>query len=119
MSWQRRARRAAATTCSCCERGASFGYNNLVSDMRSLAIMRATGCPVVFDATHSLQLPGRQGSASGGQREFVPVLARAAVAVGVDASSWKRIPIGEGALRWAERMAARPHEGAAGDAGRA
>ena len=66
-----------------CERGASFGYNNLVSDMRSLAIMRETGCPVVFDATHSVQLPGGQGSSSGGQREFVPVLARAAVAVGV------------------------------------
>ena len=66
-----------------CERGASFGYNNLVSDMRSLAVMRQTGCPVVFDATHSVQLPGGQGSASGGQREFVPVLARAAVAVGV------------------------------------
>jgi 2-dehydro-3-deoxyphosphooctonate aldolase (KDO 8-P synthase) len=66
-----------------CERGASFGYNNLVSDMRSLAIMRATGCPVVFDATHSVQLPGGQGTASGGQREFVPVLARAAVAAGV------------------------------------
>ncbi|MBM3526058.1 MAG: 3-deoxy-8-phosphooctulonate synthase [Alphaproteobacteria bacterium] len=66
-----------------CERGASFGYNNLVSDMRSLAVMRATGCPVVFDATHSVQLPGGQGSASGGQREFVPVLARAAVAVGI------------------------------------
>lgn len=66
-----------------CERGASFGYNNLVSDMRSLAIMRATGRPVVFDATHSVQLPGGQGTSSGGQREFVPVLARAAVAVGV------------------------------------
>jgi 2-dehydro-3-deoxyphosphooctonate aldolase (KDO 8-P synthase) len=66
-----------------CERGASFGYNNLVSDMRSLAIMRETGCPVVFDATHSVQLPGGQGSKSGGQREFVPVLARAAVASGV------------------------------------
>jgi 2-dehydro-3-deoxyphosphooctonate aldolase (KDO 8-P synthase) len=66
-----------------CERGAAFGYHNLVSDMRSLAIMRATGCPVVFDATHSVQLPGGQGSASGGQREFVPVLARAAVAAGV------------------------------------
>ena len=66
-----------------CERGASFGYNNLVSDMRSLAVMRQTGCPVVFDATHSVQLPGGQGNASGGQREFVPVLARAAVAVGV------------------------------------
>ena len=66
-----------------CERGASFGYNNLVSDMRSLAIMRDTGCPVVFDATHSVQLPGGQGTSSGGQREFVPVLARAAVASGV------------------------------------
>jgi len=66
-----------------CERGASFGYNNLVSDMRGLAIMRATGCPVVFDATHSVQLPGGQGSSSGGQREFIPVLARAAVAAGV------------------------------------
>jgi 2-dehydro-3-deoxyphosphooctonate aldolase (KDO 8-P synthase) len=66
-----------------CERGASFGYNNLVSDMRSLAIMRETGCPVVFDATHSVQLPGGQGTASGGQREFVPVLARAAVASGI------------------------------------
>jgi len=66
-----------------CERGASFGYNNLVSDMRSLAIMRETGCPVVFDATHSVQLPGGQGTVSGGQREFVPVLARAAVASGV------------------------------------
>ena len=66
-----------------CERGASFGYNNLVSDMRGLAIMRRTQCPVVFDATHSVQLPGGQGSSSGGQREFVPVLARAAVAAGV------------------------------------
>ena len=66
-----------------CERGASFGYHNLVSDMRALAIMRATGCPVVFDATHSVQLPGGQGTSSGGEREFVPVLARAAVAAGV------------------------------------
>ncbi|MEI2677227.1 MAG: 3-deoxy-8-phosphooctulonate synthase [Burkholderiaceae bacterium] len=66
-----------------CERGVSFGYNNLVSDMRSLAIMRETGAPVVFDATHSVQLPGGQGTSSGGQREFVPVLARAAVAVGI------------------------------------
>ncbi|WP_286294081.1 3-deoxy-8-phosphooctulonate synthase [Methylomarinovum tepidoasis] len=66
-----------------CERGYTFGYNNLVVDMRSLAVMRETGCPVVFDATHSVQLPGGQGTASGGQREFVPVLARAAVAVGV------------------------------------
>ena len=66
-----------------CERGFTFGYNNLVSDMRSLAIMRGTGCPVVFDATHSVQLPGGQGTASGGQREFIPVLARAATAVGI------------------------------------
>jgi 2-dehydro-3-deoxyphosphooctonate aldolase (KDO 8-P synthase) len=66
-----------------CERGASFGYNNLVSDMRSLAIMRDTGAPVVFDATHSVQLPGGQGTSSGGQREHVPVLARAAVAAGI------------------------------------
>ncbi|NLC24086.1 MAG: 3-deoxy-8-phosphooctulonate synthase [Oxalobacter sp.] len=66
-----------------CERGASFGYNNLVSDMRSLAMMRKTGCPVVFDATHSVQLPGGLGTSSGGQREFVPVLARAAVSVGI------------------------------------
>ncbi|MBI4983907.1 MAG: 3-deoxy-8-phosphooctulonate synthase [Rhodocyclales bacterium] len=74
---------AGADSIMVCERGASFGYNNLVSDMRSLAIMRETGCPVVFDATHSVQLPGGQGTTSGGQREFVPVLARAAVAVGV------------------------------------
>jgi 2-dehydro-3-deoxyphosphooctonate aldolase (KDO 8-P synthase) len=66
-----------------CERGVSFGYNNLVSDMRSLAIMRTTGCPVVYDATHSVQLPGQKGIASGGQREFIPVLARAAIAAGV------------------------------------
>ncbi|MEI8303631.1 MAG: 3-deoxy-8-phosphooctulonate synthase [Burkholderiales bacterium] len=72
-----------ADTIMVCERGASFGYNNLVSDMRSLAILRETGCPVVFDATHSVQLPGGQGASSGGQREFVPVLARAAVAAGV------------------------------------
>src|SRR3546814_19347901 len=65
-----------------CERGASFGYNNLVSDMRSLAVMRDTGCPVVFAATHSVQLPGGQGGSTGGQSEFIPVLARAAVAVG-------------------------------------
>jgi 2-dehydro-3-deoxyphosphooctonate aldolase (KDO 8-P synthase) len=79
------AREAGVTedTIMVCERGASFGYNNLVSDMRGLAIMRKTGCPVVFDATHSVQLPGGLGGASGGQREFVPVLARAAVAVGV------------------------------------
>ncbi|HLF29994.1 MAG TPA: 3-deoxy-8-phosphooctulonate synthase [Xanthomonadales bacterium] len=66
-----------------CERGTSFGYNNLVSDMRSLMVMRDTGCPVVFDATHSVQLPGGQGNTSGGQREFIPVLARAAIAVGI------------------------------------
>ena len=79
------AREAGVTedTIMVCERGASFGYNNLVSDMRSLAIMRRTGCPVVFDATHSVQLPGGQGSSSGGQREFVPVLARAAIATGI------------------------------------
>ncbi len=72
-----------ADTIMVCERGVSFGYNNLVSDMRALAIMRETHCPVVFDATHSVQLPGGQGTTSGGQREFVPVLARAAVAVGI------------------------------------
>ena len=71
------------TAIMACERGFSFGYNNLVSDMRSLAVMRGTGCPVVFDATHSVQLPGGKGSASGGQREFIPVLARAATAAGV------------------------------------
>ncbi|MGA7749664.1 MAG: 3-deoxy-8-phosphooctulonate synthase [Gallionella sp.] len=74
---------SAADNIMVCERGASFGYNNLVSDMRSLAVMRNTGCPVIFDATHSVQLPGGQGTVSGGQREFVPVLARAAVAAGV------------------------------------
>ena len=74
---------SAGDTIMVCERGASFGYNNLVSAMRSLAVMRNTGCPVVFDATHSVQLPGGQGTASGGQREFVPVLARAAVAAGI------------------------------------
>ncbi len=78
-----KARSTGNTQLLVCERGVSFGYNNLVSDMRSLAVMRNTGCPVVFDATHSVQLPGGRGSASGGQREFVPVLARAAVAVGV------------------------------------
>jgi 2-dehydro-3-deoxyphosphooctonate aldolase (KDO 8-P synthase) len=72
-----------AETIMVCERGVTFGYNNLVSDMRSLSIMRETGCPVVFDATHSVQLPGGQGTSSGGQREFVPVLARAAVATGI------------------------------------
>jgi 2-dehydro-3-deoxyphosphooctonate aldolase (KDO 8-P synthase) len=78
-----KARSSGNTDILVCERGFSFGYNNLVSDMRSLAVMRSTGAPVVFDATHSVQLPGGKGSASGGQREFVPVLARAAMAVGV------------------------------------
>jgi 2-dehydro-3-deoxyphosphooctonate aldolase (KDO 8-P synthase) len=81
-----------------CERGASFGYNNLVSDMRSLMVMRETGCPVVFDATHSVQLPGGQGDASGGQREFVPVLARAAVAAGVAGVFMETHPTPEKAL---------------------
>lgn len=81
-----------------CERGVSFGYNNLVSDMRSLAIMRETGCPVVFDATHSVQLPGGQGTSSGGQREFIPVLARAAVAVGVSGLFMETHPEPEKAL---------------------
>ena len=81
-----------------CERGVSFGYNNLVSDMRSLAIMRDTGCPVVFDATHSVQLPGGQGATSGGQREMVPVLARAAVAVGVSGLFMESHPTPEKAL---------------------
>jgi 2-dehydro-3-deoxyphosphooctonate aldolase (KDO 8-P synthase) len=81
-----------------CERGASFGYNNLVSDMRSLAIMRETGCPVVFDATHSVQLPGGKGTSSGGQREFVPVLARAAVAAGVSGLFMETHPEPEKAL---------------------
>jgi 2-dehydro-3-deoxyphosphooctonate aldolase (KDO 8-P synthase) len=81
-----------------CERGFSFGYNNLVSDMRSLAVMRDTGAPVVFDATHSVQLPGGKGSASGGQREFVPVLARAAVAVGVSGLFMETHPDPEKAL---------------------
>jgi 2-dehydro-3-deoxyphosphooctonate aldolase (KDO 8-P synthase) len=78
-----KARAAGSQEIMVCERGSSFGYNNLVSDMRSLAVMRETDCPVVFDATHSVQLPGGQGTTSGGQREFIPVLARAAVAVGV------------------------------------
>lgn len=78
-----KARETGNTTIMVCERGASFGYNNLVSDMRALSVMRTTGCPVIFDATHSVQLPGGQGTSSGGQREFVPVLARAAVAAGV------------------------------------
>lgn len=81
-----------------CERGVSFGYNNLVSDMRSLAIMRETGCPVVFDATHSVQLPGGNGTSSGGQREFVPVLARAAIAVGISGIFMETHPDPEKAL---------------------
>lgn len=87
-----------ADTIMVCERGASFGYNNLVSDMRSLAILRETACPVVFDATHSVQLPGGQGTVSGGQREFVPVLARAAVAVGVSGLFMETHPCPEKAL---------------------
>jgi len=81
-----------------CERGVSFGYNNLVSDMRALPILKETGCPVVFDATHSVQLPGGQGASSGGQREFVPVLARAAVAVGIDGIFMETHPNPEKAL---------------------
>ena len=87
-----------ADTIMVCERGASFGYSNLVSDMRSLAIMRETACPVVFDATHSVQLPGGQGAVSGGQREFVPVLARAAVAVGIAGLFMETHPCPEKAL---------------------
>lgn len=87
-----------ADTIMVCERGASFGYNNLVSDMRSLAIMRESACPVVFDATHSVQLPGGQGTSSGGQREFVPVLARAAVATGVAGLFMETHPCPEKAL---------------------
>ena len=80
---------AGADTLMVCERGASFGYNNLVSDMRSLAIMRETGCPVVFDATHSVQLPGGAGTSSGGQRQYVGALSRAAVATGIDGLFWE------------------------------
>lgn len=87
-----------ADTLMVCERGASFGYHNLVSDMRSLAILRETGCPVVFDATHSVQLPGGQGTSSGGQREFVPVLARAAIAAGVSGIFMETHPNPEKAL---------------------
>jgi len=89
---------AGADNLMVCERGVSFGYNNLVSDMRSLAIMRETACPVVFDATHSVQLPGGQGTVSGGQREFVPVLARAAVAVGISGLFMETHPCPEKAL---------------------
>ena len=97
----RAAAEAAGVDADCimvCERGASFGYNNLVSDMRSLAIMRETACPVVFDATHSVQLPGGQGDRSGGQREFVPVLARAAVAAGISGLFMETHPVPEQAL---------------------
>ena len=87
-----------ADTIMVCERGATFGYNNLVSDMRSLAIMRQTSCPVVFDATHSVQLPGGQGTVSSGQIEFVPVLARAAVAVGIAGLFMETHPCPERAL---------------------
>jgi 2-dehydro-3-deoxyphosphooctonate aldolase (KDO 8-P synthase) len=81
-----------------CERGVSFGYNNLIADMRSLAILRQTNCPVVFDATHSVQLPGGQGATTGGQREFIPVLARAAVGVGVDGLFMETHPDPDSAL---------------------
>lgn len=81
-----------------CDRGVSFGYNNLVSDMRALAVMRETGCPVVFDATHSVQLPGGQGATSGGQREHVPVLARAAMAAGISGLFMETHPNPEQAL---------------------
>ena len=101
-----------------CERGASFGYNNLVSDMRSLMVMRETGCPVVFDATHSVQLPGGQGTASGGQREFVPVLARAAVASGIAGSSWRPIPIRRKRYRTGPTPGRCNYAGVAGDAQR-
>ena len=89
---------AGADTIMVCERGVSFGYNNLVSDMRSLSIMRETACPVVFDATHSVQLPGGQGTVSGGQREFVPVLARAAVAAGISGLFMETHPCPDKAL---------------------
>ena len=103
-----------------CERGVSFGYNNLVSDMRSLAIMRETNAPVVFDATHSVQLPGGQGTSSGGQREFVPVLARAAVAVGVSRALHGDAPeSGRSQVGRSERRAAASHGRSARDAGHA
>jgi len=93
-----KARSTGNTDIMVCERGFSFGYNNLITDMRALAIMRDTGCPVVFDATHSVQLPGAAGSASGGQREFVPVLARAAVAAGIAGVFMETHPTPETAL---------------------
>jgi 2-dehydro-3-deoxyphosphooctonate aldolase (KDO 8-P synthase) len=98
-----------------CERGASFGYNNLVSDMRSLAILRETHAPVVFDATHSVQLPGGQGGSSGGQREFVPVLARAAVAVGISGLFMETHPDpAKRIIRWTQCGAIKSHEGIIG-----
>ncbi len=106
-----KARSTGNTQIMVCERGFSFGYNNLVSDMRSLAVMRATGCPVVFDATHSVQLPGGRGDSSGGQREFVPVLARAAVAAGISGLFMETHPdpakaLSDGPNAWPlERMA--------------
>jgi 2-dehydro-3-deoxyphosphooctonate aldolase (KDO 8-P synthase) len=106
-----KAHSAGNTEIMVCERGFSFGYNNLVTDMRSLAIMRATGCPVVFDATHSVQLPGGKGDSSGGQREFVPVLARAAIAAGVSGVFMETHPnpavaLSDGPNAWPlERMA--------------
>ena len=93
-----KARETGNTQIMVCERGVSFGYNNLVSDMRSLAVMRDTGCPVVFDATHSVQLPGGQGASSGGQREFVPVLARSAVAAGISGLFMETHPTPDKAL---------------------
>ncbi|MEN9916196.1 MAG: 2-dehydro-3-deoxyphosphooctonate aldolase [Pseudomonadota bacterium] len=93
-----KARQVTSAVIMVCERGVTFGYNNLVSDMRSLAIMRATQCPVVFDATHSVQLPGGQGRSSGGQREFIPVLARAAVAAGISGLFMETHPNPEKAL---------------------
>ena len=94
----KKAREVSEEVIMVCERGVSFGYNNLISDMRSLAVMRETGCPVVFDATHSVQLPGQAGVRSGGQREFVPVLARAAVAVGISGFFMETHPDPEKAL---------------------
>lgn len=93
-----KARSTGNTQIMVCERGFSFGYNNLITDMRSLAVMRATGCPVIFDATHSVQLPGGKGTASGGQREFIPVLARAAVAAGIAGIFMETHPRPESAL---------------------
>jgi 2-dehydro-3-deoxyphosphooctonate aldolase (KDO 8-P synthase) len=103
-----------ADTIMVCDRGVSFGYNTLVSDMRGLAIMRETGCPVVFDATHSVQQPGGQGTTSGGQREFVPVLARAAVAVGIAGLFAETHPDpANGPVRRPQRLAPASHEGIA------